>query len=196
MKYVSIDLEASGLDRSRCVVLEVGAVFDDLLTPFDGERAARTAFHAYVLHDHIPGEPFALNLNREIIAKIAGAPRDGRWMPGNPSGDNFLKPREVCTRFRQWLLCHGLDPAEPVNAAGKNFGSLDRPWLEALPKWNVQFRHRVLDPSILYLRPEDDVVPGLGECKRRAGLPGTVAHRATDDAMDVVCLLRRHFDRS
>ena len=41
---------------------------------------------------------------------------------------------------------------------------------------------------------EDESLPGLGLCKKRAGLPEEVAHDAVKDAQDVILLLRKEYN--
>jgi len=54
MKYVSIDIEATGLDHTYCQMIEFGAVLDDLRhqRPLD----ELPQFHCYVLRDKYVGE--------------------------------------------------------------------------------------------------------------------------------------------
>ena len=81
-----------------------------------------------------------------------------------------------------------------LNCAGKNFAGFDKKFLEKLPRWKQVFsiRSRVLDPGILYVNwINDESVPSLDECKKRAGIDGVVTHNAVEDAMDVVMLLRQ-----
>lgn len=183
MKYVSVDIETSGLDPEYCQVLEVGAVIDDL-----SGQTCPDHFHCYVLHDRIVGQPFALQMNAAILAKIAE--------PQKHPDETFLRSDAVAGDFRYWLRCNGVNPDDPINVAGKNFARFDQKFLDRLPNWasNVRVRSRVLDPAILYFRPDlDDALPGLSTCLKRAGLDDHVSHRAVDDALAVVRLLRRHY---
>ena len=85
-------------------------------------------------------------------------------------------------------------PKVYLNCAGKNFAGFDKKFLEKLPRWKQVFsiRSRVLDPGILFVDwINDESVPSLDECKKRAGIDGVVTHNAVEDAMDVVMLLRQ-----
>lgn len=89
-------------------------------------------------------------------------------------------------------------PKTFLNIAGKNFGTFDKLFLEKLPRWKhaFQIRNRILDPAILYIDwINDDSVPGLDKCKQRAGIDGIVTHNAIDDAIDVIKLLRKTYER-
>ena len=56
-KYVSLDIETTGLNPENCQVLEIGAVIDDGTTPIE----ECPTFHCYVDHGLILGEPFAVD---------------------------------------------------------------------------------------------------------------------------------------
>ena len=84
-----------------------------------------------------------------------------------------------------------------LNCAGKNFAGFDKKFLEKLPRWKQVFsiRSRVLDPGILFVDwINDESIPSLDECKKRAGIDGVVTHNAVEDAMDVVMLLRTCYE--
>lgn len=83
-----------------------------------------------------------------------------------------------------------------ITVAGKNFGTFDKPFLERLPRWKqlIRTRSRLLDPSILHVDWKNDSdLPSLDECKRRAGIPGSVTHNALKDAWDVIQILRKNY---
>ena len=111
----------------------------------------------------------------------------------NPPGIScFCKPDEFYDLFRSWIEAHGLDPLS-LQAAGKNFASFDMQFLCRLPHFAevIKFRHRVIDPAILFWRPlEDERLPDSKACYERAGVDGKVAHTAVEDALAVVRLVR------
>lgn len=114
-------------------------------------------------------------------------------LAANPPGTScFCRPQQFAGLFRAWLVAYGLDPSS-LQAAGKNFASFDMQFLYRLPGFPqaVKFRHRVLDPAILFWRPlEDDRLPDSKTCYERAGMDGKVAHTAVEDALAVVRLVR------
>jgi hypothetical protein len=79
-----------------------------------------------------------------------------------------------------------------INAAGKNFGAFDLPYLQEKTDLNkfVKIRHRILDVGPLYMQIGDEAVPGLSTCLKRIGLEGTIAHTAVEDSIDVIKLVR------
>ena len=94
-KYVSIDIETTGLNPENCQVLEIGAVIDDGTTPIED----CPTFHCYVDHGLILGEPFAVSMHPTILRRIAT----------HEEGYTYLQPWEVATCFRDFLKEHGLD---------------------------------------------------------------------------------------
>jgi DNA polymerase III epsilon subunit-like protein len=188
VKYLSIDLETSGLDWTYCQVLQVGAVYDDLEYPFDEGRMRATAFDAIVTHDKIVGQPYALHMNAHLLDEIANREK-GR------STYRFVRPEDVNLCLGAWAEHQTGMRGGPFSVAGKNFAGFDRRFLELLPGWGTQFRtrSRVIDPGPLYYRPGDKELPGLATCLERAGLDPTVTHDAVDDAVQVVKLIRKHY---
>ena len=82
------------------------------------------------------------------------------------------------------------------SAAGKNFATFDKKFLEKLPRWQqcLKVKQRVIDPAILYMDwKNDDTLPNLSTCKVRAGLPSLVTHNALEDAWDTLLVLRKFY---
>ena len=82
------------------------------------------------------------------------------------------------------------------NAAGKNFSSFDKKFIDGVDKIYdfIYFRQRVLDPSALYIDWEtDETSPDLSTCKKRAGLNEFVSHDSLDDAWDIIELFRKKY---
>lgn len=182
MNYISIDIETTGLDPETCQILEIGAVIDNDELP---------TFQCFIDNGLIVGEPFALQMNQQILKSIADG--DGK----------ILKPEEVVPAFLEWLYENDLvdrtwnyiyNFKNHLTFAGKNVGTFDLQFLKKLPGWDrVKVRHRTIDPGMLYWNPviDDCNVPSMTECLRRAGLDDTVSHRAVDDALAVIELIRR-----
>lgn len=189
MYYLSVDTETSGLlECEGAQVLELGAVLDNLEKPLPLDDLP--TFHCYILHDVIIGQPYALQMNAEILRRIAV----------KEEGYQYLRPEEVGPKLKEWLEEQGLTKkydhrgeASFVNAAGKNFSDFDKPFLNRLSEFkeHVQFSNRVLDPAIYYALPNDFRLPDLQTCLKRAGIDGIVTHTAVEDAKQVVQLIRR-----
>lgn len=196
MKYVSIDIETTGLDPETCQILQIGAVIEDTLNPAPLEELPK--FQCIVEHENYSGSPFALSLNSWILKILGGLE--------NKTKDERLEYRKyhnilpaglVAKSFQMWLASNGI-PAEAtscvkINAAGKNFASFDKVFLQKLPNWssNVQIRQRILDPAILLMNWQtDESLPNLQVCMDRCELAGEVTHDALQDAIDVVRVIR------
>lgn len=181
MKYVSIDLETTGLDAANCQVLEFAAVLEDTLgdaKPVD----SLPFFHTYVTRVcKTIGEPKALAMNARILERIAD----------QEPGYHYTQACDLGRVFADWCRQHGLTMS--LNAAGKNFGTFDLPFLQAIPYFSahVQFSRRVIDPSHYFFDPLMDVrMPNTEVCCERAGIDANLDHTALADARRVVRLIR------
>jgi len=221
MRYISIDIETTGLDPETCQILSIGAVIEDTLNQLPFEDLP--TFHGVIKRENVSGSLFALNMNRDLIETIvqySGArDQDEKNDIVNMTGMQFYHEDEIvealfqfCFRNNLVELNHDINktvkivdgktypvltsnmPKVYLNCAGKNFAGFDKKFLEKLPRWKQVFsiRSRVLDPGILFVDwINDESIPSLGECKKRAGIDGIVTHNAVEDAMDVVMLLRQ-----
>jgi len=112
----------------------------------------------------------------------------------------IVEQAEVAEYFLQWLHRYNIMPVKRhITAAGKNFAAMDYQFLKRLPKWEkfIPTQHRVIDPGNLYWDPRIDngELPSMQTCMKRAGIPGTVAHTAVEDAIIVVKLICTWFRR-
>ena len=187
MKYVSIDLEMTGLNPDTCDILEMGAVLDDLENPLPLEELPR--FHCYFLPmnegNTFKGEPYALQMHPKIFLRI-----HRREPPYT-----YLSPRKMGGSFKNFLLKNGYEEERGkvyINAAGKNFANCDLNFLNKQTDLDrhVYIRHTILDPGPMFVEKTDETIPGLSQCLARAGFEGNVAHTAVEDALDVVKVIR------
>ena len=223
MKYVSVDIETTGLESDKHKILSIGAIVEDTnnIIPFD----EIPKFNALVLQREICGSPRALTMNKEIIEII------GNYLEGTDELKKlyetslpykFLTEEDVVKEFYMFLFENGCSDIEPtensmmivrngvsaingktksltINVAGKNFGTFDKLFLQQLPWWQklIRVRSRILDPSILCVDwTKDTVLPSLGQCKDRTGVSGVVTHDALEDAWDVVQVLRKFYTQN
>ena len=222
MRYISIDIETTGLDPENCQILSIGAVIEDTHLPIPFEDLPK--FHAVIKRESVYGSIFALNMNRDLIQAMKDHSEartdEAKKLVEESFGAKFYHEDEVVEALYQFCYRNGLVDLDPnflnkqmkivdgilypilgsnmvktyLNCAGKNFAGFDKKFLEKLPRWKQVFsiRSRVLDPGILFVDwINDESVPGLDECKKRAGIDGVVTHNAVEDAMDVVMLLRQ-----
>ena len=195
MKYLSIDLETTGLNSDKCQVLEVSFILEDTNLNLPIESLPFITFR--IEHKEIHGEPYAISMpyNSYLIDQMKKKPKDR-------DSAFWVKPEQVYEQLMGWLMAVGqwdkTKPSCSINVAGKNFASFDRPFLENLLKNDkdyksqIRFRYRVLDPSILFADlKNDDTLPDLEQCKVRAGFKETnVSHSSYEDALDVIKLIR------
>jgi hypothetical protein len=153
-------------------------VIDDWKSPID----QLPVFRKILVWPTVTGNPYAMALNANLLKQIA-----------NPQESPlFCRPEHLAEQFAQWLTVNNIDVGS-VQAAGKNFASFDAQFLFRLPGFGkrIKFRHRVLDPAVLFWRPlEDDRLPDSKTCYERARMDGKVAHTAVEDALAVVRLVR------
>lgn len=195
MKYVSMDIETTGLDRVTNDILEFAAVIDDFKDqkPID----ELPTFQAYVYKENSTyvGNPYALSMHPKIFRVLAEREKHPEL--------NFHSVNSLMYAFSNFLSKNGYPFNEDkgqftVNPCGKNFGSFDRPFLDTkIPKehWSdVYFHHRILDPATLYFDPlTDEELPDTKTCMERAGITGEVEHTALADSKVVVQLIRHAY---
>jgi len=223
MKYLSIDIETTGLDPDFNQILSIGAIVEDTekKLPFD----EIPKFHACILADQLTGSPFAINMNRDLIESMVqyqtAKDQDEKNDLVHMTGMQFLQRDNVVEEFYHFLYDNGFVQLDidlnrmikikngksyptltsnmkpvSINVAGKNFGTFDKLFLERLPRWKqaIRIRQRIIDPSLLFADwKSDDSMPSLDTCKIRAKLDGVVTHNAIEDAWDVIQLLRTQY---
>lgn len=226
MRYISIDIETTGLDPERYNILSIGAIIEDTDTklPFD----TIPKFHVAIKHKEVIGSLYAMNMNRELIDAIAryqdAETQDEKNDLVHMTGMQFLNEEDVVEAFHDFLFLNKITDMTPeeilksqmktnyqgllvpmmtskmkptsITVAGKNFSSFDKRFLERLPRWKqtIRVKQRVIDPAILFIDwKNDDCLPSLGECKKRAKIDGAVSHNALEDAWDVIQLLRKTY---
>ena len=184
MKYISIDLETTGLDARGCQILEFGAIIDDTENPVSYEEAPK--FHRIIKepHDGFRGCAYALAMNVDLLNIIAGN-RDV------PEDCQLIESHQLLDQFTGWVLEQGLAPK--FNVAGKNFAGFDMKFLDANTKqWGQWLRRRYIDIATMFVDwSEDEELPNLTECLKRAtGDAPSALHTALGDCWDVIKCVR------
>lgn len=181
MKYISIDIESTGLDPEFNQILSIGAVIEDTLNPLPFEELPK--FHAVIKRESVYGSIFALNLNKDLIQAMTdyseARTQELKDEVEESFGAKFYNEDEVVEALYQFCYRNGLVDLDPnfinntrktvdgisypiltsnmpktyLNCAGKNFAGFDKKFLEKLPRWKQVFsiRSRVLDPGILFV---------------------------------------------
>lgn len=181
--YLSLDLETTGLNLDRSMILEIGAVFDDGVSPIEELKTFRSAIY-YENFDY--SEPYAMNMNAKLIEEISKM-RDT---------DTYTKSRDhVFHDFTSWLRdVMNAHKIKRIQVAGKNVAGFDIPILRNnIARSNAEdftnkFSHRTIDVGSLYY----DVFgknESLSEINKLTGR-NQVAHTAIEDCLDVVHAIR------
>lgn len=222
MKYISIDIETTGLDPENCQILSIAAVIED--TQNIKPLHELPYIHLGILRENISGSVFAINMNRELIKTInhyQTSNSEDKAYISNVKDIILVEESDVIKELFKFFLLNGIEyddknnlyanisnDISPVlagnmnkmylNIAGKNFGTFDKLFLERLPRWKQVFkvRTRILDPAILFVDWKNDKeLPSLGQCKSRANFNDHVSHNAYEDALDVISLLRKSYEK-
>jgi DNA polymerase III alpha subunit (gram-positive type) len=100
MKYVSIDIETSGLDPEKNCILSIGAIIEDTENKLPFEECPK--FNAIILQREIVGSPRAITMNKDIINLI------GDYLEGDDETKQnlqthsdylFLEKEEIIAEF-------------------------------------------------------------------------------------------------
>lgn len=212
-KFISIDIETTGLDPEVNQIVEVGAVYDTRgyagvgSGPAIVECRSLPKFRAVLMHDELVINPYCANLHKDLWEEMLKATVGTLSDAHNAKGiiTHYVKPQDFERVFHKWL-CGVIDntlrdedfhPESPVtiNVAGKNPAGFDIPFLLELPEWSnelVKFRRRIIDPAMLcFVEETDTELPDLQTCLDRCSIDSTVKHTAVEDALDVIKILRR-----
>ena len=198
MLYCSIDCETTGLDFDVCQVLEIAAIIEDTNHP--EYTLDEVPCFSYILEwPRYIGQAYAINMNARIFEKLASVAKDK--MNESAKSEYGIVPMDKAgDYFYQWLKANEVldDKSGSITVAGKNVIGFDKRMLESVPNFfhRFKFRHRAIDPGVLYWDPfTDSQLPSLEECKKRAGLDNTkVSHVALQDAWDVIQVMRKKYD--
>ncbi len=181
MKYVSIDIETTGLDPENDQVLSIGAIIEDTNNPLKFEDIPK--FHGVIKRNSIKGGLYAINLNRDLLETLnqymTAKDQDEKNDIVQMTGMQFYEEDEIVEEFYYWLVSNDLVDLSKVighgyvttftgkmvpaitrntrpiqiSTAGKNFATFDKLFLERLPRWKqlIKVRQRIIDPSVLYV---------------------------------------------
>ena len=111
MKYVSIDIETTGLDPETCQIIQIGAVIEDTENPVPVENLP--SFKCLVEHPQYTGSPFALVMNRDILAQLGELERANKEERAEIRKQyNILPEGLVAKSLGLWLQANGLGDPE------------------------------------------------------------------------------------
>jgi DNA polymerase III epsilon subunit-like protein len=176
-KYISIDIETTGLNVQSDQILEVAAV---LWEPDGNDVMKFPYYQRYVKWDVLRGSPRALTMNAKIIEMMAN-------LGNSHLGDGWVRIGNLGPSFKNWLLNHGIQDSRGLHVIGKNVSGFDLRFLEKVPNF-PEFSHRCLDVGALYAGTQG--VPSTDELLARYPLPGIPGkgHEALYDARVALAL--------
>jgi len=221
MKYVVIDLETTGVPGKNGAVedlqiIEFGAVIENTnnLLPVDDIPK----YNRIIRHENYSGGAFAINMNARIFEILAKREtfRRGEEQDAYDKHHGIISINDLAKDFFEFLFPHFGEFNEDdsfesvvermnmfkqapfvITPAGKNFDSFDRKFIDIIPKWKnyVNLRHRTIDPTSMYIDwHNDDTPPGLGDCLSRAGIIKQVTHKAVEDCVDMLEVIRKEYN--
>ncbi|MFY9141499.1 exonuclease domain-containing protein [Sulfuricurvum sp.] len=187
MKFISIDIETTGLDPQKNQILEFGAIAIDT----SKHEPYIDSFRAVFIHQELTGNPIALTMNAGLINEINTVLKDKDTLyilQSSASDTVYVRNSQGFQEyFDEWL--QSINFTERLTLAGKNLASFDLKFIEAAGI-KIKYRHRMIDPAILYVDWEkDETLPDLQQCLDRAGIVKSVEHTSLGDAGDVAELV-------
>ena len=172
MKYISIDIETTGLDPEKNKVISIAAIIEDTENklPFDECPKINLA----ILQNELIGSARAITINKQLISEIADyqdADIETRKVIDTESDYKFVREDDIAKEFYWWLVENGFDfggfgggdfggshsiivdgktkpiingTTKPItiNVAGKNFATFDMLFLKQLPWWQKLIKIR------------------------------------------------------
>lgn len=199
MRYMSVDIETTGLTPTIHGITEFAAILGDTENP----NFPIAKFYRWLNPEGYVWSNYCLSLHAHWICRVT------HRLATKQIEENDTEPKicsnivDLATDFMAWFEQVDLGAYDEfkykkrgsIVGTGKNFGTFDLQFLKAW-KFPDVFRHRTLEWLPLYTRKGDKVPPDLKLCKQRAiemGCPDLiveVAHNALDDAMDVHKLIQ------
>lgn len=182
MKYVSLDLETTGLQTELCQILEFAAVLEDTENPTHPIEDLPT-FHRLVRpNPYGRYEPYALAMNSNIMSELSG------YGGARPRAE-IVDYSELASQFLAWLDACGFKGR--VTLAGKNVAVFDYQFLPSAIQQRCS--HRMIDVGSVYFSSKDGV-KSSDQLLRDYMIRSEAAHDALTDARDVIQLLRLKYE--
>jgi oligoribonuclease len=205
MKYISIDLETTGLNHEEHKIIEFGAIIEDSNNPKSYKDSPK--FRRVVLqrNGNYNFSSFAAKINANLIKLIADIESGAKILfeESNTLANGWCYEDKLILEFVNWLTWNeelyffNRKGSVEIVAAGKNFGGFDKNFIKKLNAPILQIHHRTIDPTTPYIDwQSDSFPPSSDKCKERVGLSGEIKHEALADAWDVILLLREQYNKN
>lgn len=192
MKIVSIDIETTGVNKTKDQICQVGAVlFDTVLKTFTPKVMS---WYIKLDPQDIHGSLYAIKMNTDILNVCTA-----KW-PEDLDTDMWrmlITKETFAETFQEWLNDNDAydEDQKSIVFAGKNVGLFDIPFMENFfdDFCKIRYKHRLMDPTTFCTVADDIVPPDLKTCLERTfGGIHEIAHTGYCDAMDVAMLLYTH----
>lgn len=194
MKYFSLDVEATGLNTSKCALLQVALVAED--TEHSVISVSQLPHLNLLIDNHDRGlywEPGALRMHQKtgLLQKALDPgypPTDvGRWLQQGAKGGMHLVQSEDAAHYmiHHWLATFKADGNGKHHLAGKNIGSYDTRFFPAFVL--DLFSHRFIDVGSVCL----DWSKGPQSLQEITN--STTPHTAYEDACLSILALRKTY---
>jgi len=187
MKYLSLDIETTSLIPDPKNILMISMIVEDSKKPIPVEELPH--FTAFIKHNEIHGQPYALAMNGWILDIIAGRNKNPPYQVLPGQGEDTMV--HWTTYALKFLESHF--GTTKITVAGKNVAGFDIPFLPQ--KIRDRFRHRCIDAGSVLINWHGDAPLDLAQCKAMVGINTPVAHDAREDAMDVIRVLRATYPK-
>jgi oligoribonuclease (3'-5' exoribonuclease) len=206
VKFLSLDLETTGLDPKTSSILEIGAVIGDTSDPYEKISFWPKMTLARIEDSDEPGKsvftgtPFALALNAGLLRRIAQAPSlrqepESYWVPeffskvADWSGIRWLSSPWTFGEVLSDFLDTYLPNETGIQVVGCNVGSFDLQFLARESSSETvlsRLHHRTIELGSLakgFLRTDGRAISS-SEMNRQFLGKDQVAHTALEDAKD------------
>jgi oligoribonuclease (3'-5' exoribonuclease) len=206
MKFVVIDIETTGTNPNDHKIIEFGAIIEDAANIRPIGQLPRFKCIVHQKYGNYNGSAYAINMNQRIFAILAAY--DSAKTPEEQEKikreHNIICSEELVKTFSAWIkenyfinnnsqTVH----VKNMNVAGKNYATFDKLFIDKVDYYNdLKYSRRIIDPAILFVDwVNDEELPNLNTCLKRAGIERQVTHDALEDCIDVLLCLRSKYER-
>lgn len=181
MKYLSIDIETTGLSPVKDQVLMFSGIVEDTEALLPLDKLPHLTF--ILRHERIVGHAFALQMNAWILALMVDSEQQKY---------SVFDLDEALDHLQEFLRDNF--GKGTITIAGKNVANFDwqfiKDWFDTI---GFKVRHRMIDPGSVFFDSTKGYLPNLDDIKEICGIEGEVTHDAYDDALDVIKVLRTKY---
>jgi oligoribonuclease len=192
MKFISVDIETTGLNPEECNIVELAAIAIDTDKPLTFDSCPKMRVLVKPRHGLMAMNPFIANMHRELWPQFSSTKQFEQDKGKYP----IIFEENVILALNAFGKSLGPDK---MTFAGKNFASFDLPFIIEAGRHakgngcegpeKLHCRHRSLDPGSMYVIGSDSECPNTETCLERARLKPTKAHTALGDAWDIARLV-------